>query len=149
MNVNFNRPKPKLMGGEEEEGETYAYNNNTNYLPLAGASPGQLNSFSEGMLTKQVNDLENTQNMGFGGYSDSERLQMRQKLKDKNKSFFDIARLRFQANQGNDIFARSQLAKAVNNYNNLAKQTYVPGYGRGMGLMDSSGGYGGVSFNKF
>jgi hypothetical protein len=127
----------------------YPFNNNTDYSGLANANPAQLKSFSEGMLNKQVRDLEKLHSRGFGGYSDNERRVMAQKIKDKNKSFSNIARLRFKAKQSNSLFDDSMLAREVSNYNNLAKQTYNPSYGRGMGLMDPSGGYNGVSFNKF
>ncbi len=129
----------------------FGYNNNTDYSGLLNATPEQQRSFAQGMLTKQVHDFESLK--GFP-MSQNAKDQFRTDINEKNKLQSRINNLRFKLQQAEQqgLFTgsiKSDLASLTGQYNSLAKKTYNPGYGRGMGLMDSTGGYGGVSFNKF
>ena len=81
--------------------------------------------------------------------------QYQNMLNQKAKSFNNIGNLRFQLSQITDpgdsrrMSLQQQLRDEVGRYNQARKQTWNPGYGRGMGLLSANGGYGGVSFNKF
>lgn len=137
--------------GSVADRRKFGYNNNTDYSGLLRATPEQMQSFMAGMHQKKLNDFDS-----FRGnpLMSSSRNALSSKIKEKDRSQNRVHNLRFQLQKAQQQglstgILRSQIAQEVAKHNWMAKQTYNPGYGRGMGLMDSSGGYGGVSFNKF
>lgn len=137
--------------GSVADRRRFGYNNNTDYTPLINLTPEQQLSFAEGMREKMALDFESLK--GFPMREDQKN-QFKTDLNDKRDLYSRIGNLRFKLQQAEQkgMFTgtiKSDLAKLTGQYNTLAKKTYNPGYGRGMGLMDYTGGYGGVSFNKF
>jgi len=148
-NQTFDNPSKKKP---EDRKFIYGYNNNTNYGGLANATPEQMGSFKQAMHSKYQSDLEAYRGKKMNS---NQAGQYQNMLNQKSKSFNNIGNLRFKLSQITDpgdsrrMLLQQQLRDEVGSYNQARKQTWNPGYGRGMGLLSANGVYGGVSFNKF